>query len=453
MTETVPRQCAAHNSLGAHTDEYPCRVAVFGWSLRRRRGQKSPGQAPPIPAFRSTMDCSPWVLEGLWPIELSAGGPETTPVADYLKRDLQRIADSANQRLRVIAGAGLDEANRQAEEARVFNVARAFAVLRVESTVRQLRREPIGFEPVTAILPAAVVDAEPVRSAPPPEPEPSPEPAPPPESAPPPKPAPIREGARHAKPERTPEPEPDARPSAPAQRQPRPEPEPEPQPALESEQQRLLRLLRSIARQEPGLRWAAALRDDGTPIVTTDLAHGWIPPGVDLPEDVELLPPARRTGTAADMVDGMRSPVTYTPGDSFGGVPENARVAGSARPRRVDRIDDLPRRLTEATQHRRGLPRLVHTLLTAAAAGRVPEAQVDLLRVHLDTARYQLLAQYPDVDRALLLNCLLLAAAEATVTGDATAAGYHFAWFRVLGGEVADAGPETPRTAAAGHPE
>ena len=45
-------------------------------------------------------------------------------------------------------------------------------------------------------------------------------------------------------------------------------------------------------------------------------------------------------------------------------------------------------------------------------------AEVDVLRVHLDTARYQLFAQYPDPDNALLLNCLLLAATEAIVTGD-----------------------------------
>ena len=36
-----------------------------------------------------------------------------------------------------------------------------------------------------------------------------------------------------------------------------------------------------------------------------------------------------------------------------------------------------------------------------AAAGRGREARVHLLRVHLDTARYQLLAQYPNLDQAL----------------------------------------------------
>jgi hypothetical protein len=76
---------------------------------------------------------------------------------------------------------------------------------------------------------------------------------------------------------------------------------------------------------------------------------------------------------------------------------------------------------------------MVHTLAKAGAAGTgVMEAEVDVLRVHLDTARYQLLAQYPDVDSALLLNCLLLAATEGIATGDELSANYHFAWFQRL---------------------
>ena len=76
-------------------------------------------------------------------------------------------------------------------------------------------------------------------------------------------------------------------------------------------------------------------------------------------------------------------------------------------------VDDLGWELGEATHWRDGLPRMVHTLARAGAAGTgIVEAEIDLLRVHSDTARYQLLAQYPDVDPALL-NCLLLAATEA----------------------------------------
>ena len=55
-------------------------------------------------------------------------------IAEYLKNDLQRIANSANERIRALRHAGLGEDARRAEEARIINVARAFAVLRVEST-------------------------------------------------------------------------------------------------------------------------------------------------------------------------------------------------------------------------------------------------------------------------------------------------------------------------------
>jgi hypothetical protein len=72
-------------------------------------------------------------------------------------------------------------------------------------------------------------------------------------------------------------------------------------------------------------------------------------------------------------------------------------------------------------------------LAKAGAAGTgVVEAELELLRVHLDTARYQLLAQYPDVDEALLLNCLLLAATEGIASGNMVTANYHFAWFQAL---------------------
>ena len=384
------------------------------------------------------MDCTPWVLGGLWPDELDAADP----VADYLRRDLQRIADSANDRLRVIAQAGLDEDTRRAEETRVFNVSRAFATLRVESTVRQIRREPIGFElsanalppvvetttvmpPVveTTIVMPAVVDAEVAETPPSPEPEPEPEP--------------VRESVVE------PEPVPDV------PRHAKPDPAPEPRAELESDQQRLLRLVRSIARQEPGICWAAGLRGDGTPVLATDLAHGWIPPDVHIPEGVELLQPARRPGSAADMVYGLRSTVTYIPGDSFGGVSDLDRVADSPWPRRVEPIGDLSRRLADATRNRRGLPGSVYGLLTAA--DQVAEPQIDILRVHLDTARYQLLAQYPNAAPALLLNCLLLAAAVAVLTDDRTGAGYHFAWFTALAGEVAEPPPGQPGAAADEH--
>lgn len=77
--------------------------------------------------------------------------------------------------------------------------------------------------------------------------------------------------------------------------------------------------------------------------------------------------------------------------------------------------------------------RMVNTLAKAGAARTgVLEAEIDVLRVYLDTARYQALAQHPDVDAALLLNTFLLAVAEGIATGDLLSANYHFCWFRTL---------------------
>ena len=81
--------------------------------------------------FRTRLDCTPWVLGGLWPPDLQRVTPETALLADHLDKDLQRIAMKANERLRAIAEAGLDDRVRQLEESSVIDVARAFAARRV----------------------------------------------------------------------------------------------------------------------------------------------------------------------------------------------------------------------------------------------------------------------------------------------------------------------------------
>ena len=115
---------------------------------------------------------------------------DTAPLVKYLKADLQRIVDSANEELKGIRRAGWADSTRQAEESRVINEARAFAVRRVESTVRHLRnmktKSPAAeYRPVTSIgrkwcrrhrehnaiqaRPAAAGGASPDEPAPPPE--------------------------------------------------------------------------------------------------------------------------------------------------------------------------------------------------------------------------------------------------------------------------------------------
>jgi Family of unknown function (DUF5631)/Family of unknown function (DUF5632) len=210
------------------------------------------------------------------------------------------------------------------------------------------------------------------------------------------------------------------------------EPLPPAEPA-ESERERLERVLKFVARQEPGLRWAVGAREDGTTLLVTDLAHGWIPPGITLPTDVRLLEPGRRTGTAAALLGQTTLSAKYAPGDPLGWATDYEVTDTSSQPRGLPEVDDLGWVLGEATHWRDGLPRLVNTLAKAGAAGTgIVEAEIDILRVYLDTSRYQLLAQYPDIDSGLLLNCLLLAATEGIATKNQVGANYHFAWFQLL---------------------
>jgi hypothetical protein len=418
----------------------------------------------------------------LWPAELSTVTAKTAPLVKYLKADLQKIVNAANEELLGIRRAGLADPIRQAEEARVINGARAFAVRRVESTVRHLRnmtpKLPAEHPPVkpvngsddtektrrfkvAAVAPtktdlpapprpefphqdhraAAVVQPAPAAELESVEPE---------RSAPrhraesddtevleeiatvlqeiaPRAETPVDEAprqpraARHAEPPVTPIDEPvSTHPPA-------------PQVESQSDRERLERLLKFVARQEPGLRWAVGTRADGTTLLVTDLAHGWIPPGITLPADVRLLEPERRKGNAPALLGHTALLATYAPGDPLGWATDYAVADTSSQPRELPAVDDLGWQLSEATHWRDGLPRMVHTLAKAGAAGTgVIDAEVDILRVYLDTSRYQLLAQYPDVDAGLLLNCLLLAATEGIATGNLVTANYHFAWFQML---------------------
>ncbi|QEN16755.1 DUF5631 domain-containing protein [Mycolicibacterium sp. ELW1] len=367
-------------------------MAIFGRNTARQRLKRATRQALSAPTFDAPPDATPWVIGGLWPAELETVTPATAAVAAHLKNDLQRIADSANERLCALRHADVPDFARRAEEVRIIETARSYAVQRVESTIRQLRSAEDDFDTDPAmpkitpeqvreedVAPSPVV--EPVEIAPAPEPEPPATPEPPP--------APV-----------------------PGDRQ------------LES-------VLEFVARQEPGLRWAAGERADGTTVLVTDLAHGWIPSGIAVPAGVGLLPPARRRGRVGELLGDVVRSAVYHPGDPFGAGRTDA--ATSLEARELPRVDDLGWKLVEATHWRDGLPRMVHTLAKAGAARTgVLDAEVDVLRVHSDTARYQLMAQYPDVDAALLSNCLLLAATEAIALGDEVSANYHFAWFEAL---------------------
>ena len=122
-------------------------MARFGRNSARQRLRRATSQALSVSTFDAPTDCTPWVIGGLWPAELETVTPQTAMTGEYLKNDLQRIANSANDRIRALRYAGFTDDARRAEEARIINVARAFAVLRVESTMRQLRSESMTFGP------------------------------------------------------------------------------------------------------------------------------------------------------------------------------------------------------------------------------------------------------------------------------------------------------------------
>ena len=423
-------------------------MAIFDRLTARQRLRRATRESLAVPAFSSPVDCTAWVTGGLWPAELSTATPETGTLADYLKADLQRITTSANDELKIIKRAGMPDPVRQAEEARVIDEARARAVRRVESTVRHLHavkaQAPtayIGRDLADPQAIPAITDEEPAADA---VTHSTSEPLEPGEKER--NNAPVAhapagpavdeekepEGAkgRHRASDDGGANEPNTAPAADAV---------EPAVASESDDERLRRLLAFVAHQEPRLNWAVGNRSDGIAVLVTDLAHGWIPPGITLPAGVRLLEPERRTGRLSALVGESTRTMTYAPGDSLGRPDDFAETTTSAQPRELPAVEDLGWELSQATHWRDGIPRMVHTLARAAATGTgVAEEEIDLLRVHLDTARYQLFTQYPDVSPALLLNCLLLAATEGAVTEDPISANYHLAWFRKLSAPADD---------------
>lgn len=366
---------------------------------------------------------------------------ETATLAEYLNADLERITSSANDELKIIRRAGMADSARQVEEARVINEARARAVRRVESTVRQLRTAAAGGRvrsprhadhdlagadiDETQVIPVIAM-VEPAFDAPE-----------------------MTENRHHEALVIDYDDEPEAAvaedrdpavgatvtaPQTEATQAPEGPDVPEAT-ATESESDaaRLRRLVAFVARQEPRLNWAVGDHEDGTTVLVTDLAHGWIPPGIKLPAGVRLLEPGRRIGKVSALIGDSARAATYTPGDPLGWSIDFAATQFSVQPRELPAVQDLGWQLSHATHWRDGMPRIVHTLAKAAAAGTgVVEDEADLLRVHLDTARYQVLDQYPDVDLTLLLNCLLVAATERIVSGDSISANYHFTWFQKL---------------------
>jgi len=198
-----------------------------------------------------------------------------------------------------------------------------------------------------------------------------------------------------------------------------------------TERTRLQRLLAAVTRQEPRLTWAIGDRLDETTVLVTDLASGWIPPGIEIPAAVTLLEPARRRGDIETLLGEVKLAAGYVPGDYRPDPDADEPVPSSARPRHAPEVEELSWQLSQATHWRDGLPRLAHTLARAASRGTgVLESEAEQLHEALTTLADRVLDRYPDaVDADQVGNWQLLAAIEALVAGDKSAANYHLAWF------------------------
>jgi hypothetical protein len=198
---------------------------------------------------------------------------------------------------------------------------------------------------------------------------------------------------------------------------------------------RLQRLVDSVARQEPRLRWAAGEQPDGTTILVTDLASGWIPPNIAVPSVVTLLEPGERRGDIETLLGQVSASASYTPVHYLRESADDSEpTPTSSRPRQVPAVDELGWELGQATKWRDGLPQMAHTLAKAASTGTgVIDNEVEFLHQHLEMLRDRVLDAYPEnVDAAAVANWQLLASIEALASADSIGANYHFAWFQAL---------------------
>ncbi len=194
---------------------------------------------------------------------------------------------------------------------------------------------------------------------------------------------------------------------------------------------RLQRLVAAVANQQPRLSWAVGDRADDTTVLVTDLASGWIPPGIEIPAAVTLLEPARRRGDIEALLGEVRLAAATEAGHYRPESDTDEPVPMSPRRRLAPEVEELSWQLSDATHFRDGLPRLAHTLARAASRNTgVLESEAEELHNQLTALADRVLDSYPDhVDAADVGNWQLLSAIEALVNGDKTAANYHLAWF------------------------
>jgi hypothetical protein len=200
--------------------------------------------------------------------------------------------------------------------------------------------------------------------------------------------------------------------------------------AASVEQRRCDDVVEAVARQEPRLRWAAGTRADGSTVLVTDLAGGWIPPGIGIPADVTLPDPGSFTPgqTLRELLGKNDFEAEFTPGEQLG----DAAIDLSDSPRHVEPMPQLAGDLREAAEWRNHLPVIAHTLARSwALGGGARPMEIDELHNALDAQRSVVLESYRDgsVDMHAAGNWMLLAAIDAVHAGRPDLAAYHFRWF------------------------
>lgn len=200
---------------------------------------------------------------------------------------------------------------------------------------------------------------------------------------------------------------------------------------------RLTPLLAAVVHQQPELAWAVGVREDGTAVVVTDLAGGWLPPRIAVPAGVHLPAPGPPGQLMADLIGECPVALTYRPGQPLPAGPI-ADIAVNAEARTVTAVEDLGWQLCQVTKWRDGLPRLAHTLARAAVAGTGwLGREAELLGEQTGIVAGRVLAGYPHrADGHDIGNWQLLATVAALLNSDTECAAYHFRWFAAGGDQV-----------------
>ncbi len=212
-----------------------------------------------------------------------------------------------------------------------------------------------------------------------------------------------------------------------------------------AEHQDLQRKVDAVARQAPHLAWAVGLRDDETTVVATDLAGGWIPPTVQLPQGLTLLDPAqrRRDTRAVDLLGAVVAAVAHHPNAYVSEAGPADPIPGSGeRARYGHQVEELGPTLIDLAATNTRLPRIVQTVARAVARrSGVADNEVALFRQVLAETEARIAASYPHHAPRDVGDWMLLAAIDALIDGSQELAGYHLAWYQVT---AVRPGGETP---------